>query len=112
MPFLEELSLAVFFFMFLHIFAFVLYNRYRIRQMLYQLGLCRGRELKEADYVDLLDEYTSFLGYASFSPNRRAYPALYTNPAFAQRSKRIMQYFAGALTVGLLTALLISYFQH
>ena len=56
-----------------------------------------------------------FLGYASFSPNRQAYPALYTNPAFAafaQRSKRIMQYFAGAVTVGLLASLLVSLFQH
>ena len=91
----ETLSIAVFVFVFLHLFALVLYNRYRIRQMLYHLGLCRGRELTEKDYVDLLDEYTSFLGYASFSPNRKDYPSLYTNPAFAafaQRSKRIMQY--------------------
>jgi len=81
--------------MFLHTGALVLYNRYRIRQMLYLLGLCRGRELSEKDYVALLDEYTSFLGYASFSPNRQHYPSLYTNPAFAafaHRSKRIMQY--------------------
>ena len=89
--------------------AFVLYNRYRIRQMLYHLNLCRGRELTEKEYVDLLDEYTSFLGYASFSPSRRHYPRLYTNPAFAaftKRSKRVMQCLAGVLAVGILLNML------
>ena len=52
-----------------------------------------------------LNEYTSFLDYASFSPSRQHHPRLYTNPgfaAFAQRSKRIMQYYATALVAGLL----------
>ncbi|OGX89096.1 hypothetical protein BEN47_08195 [Hymenobacter lapidarius] len=114
MPFLEILSLGLFFFVFLHVPAFVFYNRTRIQQMLYYINLCRGRELKEIDYLDLLDEYTSFLGYASFSPNRKYYPSLYTNAAFAafaHRSKRIMQYFALVLVVGVLSMMLLDLVQ-
>lgn len=110
----ETLSIVISFFVFLHIFVLVLYNRYRIRQMLYHLGLCRGHKLTEKDYVDLLDEYTSFLGYASFSPNRKYYPSLYTNPAFAafaQRSKRIMQYLVLAVVGGFLSLMLVDLFS-
>lgn len=101
----ELLSIAAFFFLFLVLLGFISYNRSRIRQMLYHLGLCRGNELTEREYVALLEQYTSFLGYASFSPNRQQYPRLYTNPAFAafaERSKRRMQYYAVALVVGML----------
>ena len=101
----DLLSLAAF--LFLVLLGFVSYNRSRIRQMQYHLGLCRGRELTEREYTGLLDEYTSFLGYASFSPSRQHYPRLYTNPAFAQRSKRIMQYYAVALVAGLLANMLL-----
>jgi hypothetical protein len=110
MPITDLLPLAAFFFLFLVLIGFVSYNRSRIRQMLYHLGLCRGNELTEREYVDLLGEYTSFLGYASFSPSRRHYPRLYTNPAFAafaQRSKRIMIYYAVALVAGLLANALL-----
>jgi len=106
----ELLSIAAFFFLFLVLLGFVSYNRSRIRQMLYHLGLCRGNELTEREYVVLLEQYTSFLGYASFSPNRQHYPRLYTNPAFAafaERSKRMMQYYAVALVVGMLVNILV-----
>ena len=106
----DLLSLAAFFFLFPVLLGFVSYNRSRIRQMQYHLGLCRGRELTEREYTGLLDEHTSFLGYASFSPSRQHYPRLYTNPAFAafaQRSKRIMQYYAVALVAGLLANMLL-----
>lgn len=110
MPTPVLLSLAAMLFMFLVLLGFVSYNRSRIRQLLYHLGLCRGRELTEREYVALLDEYTSFLGYVSFSPNRQHYPRLYTNPAFAdfaQRSKRIVHYYAAALVAGLLLNMLL-----
>ena len=60
--------------------------------------------------MGLLDEDTSFLGYASFSPSRRHSPRTHTNlafAAFAQRSRRIMQCYAVALVAGLLANMLL-----
>ena len=57
MPTTVLLSLTAMLFLFLVLFlvllGFVSYNRSRIPQMLYHLGLCRGKELTEREYVEV-----------------------------------------------------------
>ena len=104
MPFLQKLTFGLLLSAFAHTLAFVLYNRYRRTQLLRFLRECKGQELSERDFATLLDTYTSFLGFAMPSPNRKEYPMLYTNPAFkafAHRSKRVMVY--------LVTGVVLSY---
>ena len=112
---MEALSLVLFGIMFTHIFAFVAYNKYRVKQFIKYISLSRGRELSERDFLELLDNYTSFLGYASFSPSKKDYPSFYTNQefaAFAKRSKSVMIYFASILAVSLVGTAIIDSFQH
>ncbi len=111
---METLSLFLFGVMFIHIFAFVAYNRYRITQLIKYISLSRGRELSERDFSELLDGYTSFMGYSKFSPNMKDYPSLYTNrefAAFTKRSKNIMIYFASVMAVSLVGTAIIDSFQ-
>lgn len=81
--------------LFVHVGAGSLYNKYRIRQLLKYISLCRGRELTEAEFQVLVRTYTSFWAPGRFSPSRTRYPALYTNEdfaAFARQSKYVMVY--------------------
>jgi hypothetical protein len=110
---MEWLSILAFFFVFVHIFAFVLYNKYRIRQIIKYLSICRGRELPERDYKDLLESYTSFLGYAQGFPSKKHYNSMYTNSAFLTfytKSSFMMKYLLSALAVGILANGAIDYF--
>lgn len=58
---------------FVHVGAGALYSKYRVRQLLQYIRLCRGRELTEAEFLVLLRAYTSFGAAARFSPSRALY---------------------------------------
>jgi hypothetical protein len=110
---MEWLSILAFFFVFIHLFAFVLYNKYRILQIIKHLSICRGKELSERDYQDLMESYTSFLGYAQGFPSKKHYNSLYTNPAFLTfytKSSWLMKYLLSALAVGLVANGALDYF--
>jgi hypothetical protein len=110
---MEWLSILAFFFFFIHLFAFVFYNKYRIRQIIKYLSICRGRELSERDYKDLVESYTSFLGYAQGFPSKKHYNSLYTNPGFLTfytKSSFMMKYLLCALAVGILATGASDYF--
>ncbi len=112
---MEWLSILAFFFVFVHIFAFVLYNKYRTSQIIKYISICRGRELSDKDFRDLLDSYTSFLGYAQGFPSKKYYGSMYTNGeflAFYTKSKFIMKYLFSALALGVLANVVIDYFAH
>ncbi|MGY2134906.1 hypothetical protein ACW9KT_21930 [Hymenobacter sp. HD11105] len=88
-----------------------LYNKYRIKQLIKHISLCRGRELSESDFAHLLTKYTSFLSPLSFSPSREHYPTLYTNAAFASfahQSKVIVRYLYAAIIVGYAALLVLA----
>jgi hypothetical protein len=111
---METLSFLIVPILVLHVFAFVLYNKYRIRQLIKYISLSRGKELSELAFSELLDSYTSFLGYSKFSPSREDYPSLYTNQefaAFAKRSKNIMIYFASIMAAGIVGSAIIDSIQ-
>ena len=111
---MQTISLLLFGVMFTHIFALVVYNRYRVKQLIKYISLSKGRELTEREFLELFDNYTSFLGYASFSPRKTDYPSLYTNQdfaAFAKRSKSIMIYLFSALAVGIIGSVLVDSLQ-
>jgi hypothetical protein len=110
---MEWLLILAFFFVFVHLFALVLCNKYRIRQIIKYLSICRGRELPERDYRDLMESYTSFLGYAQGFPSKKYYNSLYKNPGFwtfYTKSSLMMKYLLSALAVGILANGAIDYF--
>lgn len=110
MSFLEKLTFGLLLSGFAHTLALVLYNRYRRRQLLHYLQVCRGQELSEQAFATLLATYTSFLGFALPAPSRRDYPTLYTNPAFqafASRSNYLLAYLATGLVVSYVLASVI-----
>ena len=111
---METLSLFLFGVVFIHIFAFVAYNKYRVKQLIKYISSSRRRELSDREFSELLDNYTSFLGYSSFSPSKTDYPRLYTNQefaAFAKRAKSIMIYLFSALTVGVIGSVIVDSLQ-
>jgi hypothetical protein len=112
---MEWLSILVFFFVFVHIFAFVLYNKYRIRQIIKYISICRGNELSDKDFRDLLESYTSFLGYTQGFPSKKYYGSMYTNSeflAFYTKSRFMMKYLFSAVALGFLANGIIDYFTH
>ena len=111
---METLTLFLLGIWFSHTAALVIYSKYRVKQLIKYISLSRGRELSERDFLELLDNYTSFLGYSSFSPSKRDYPKLYTNQefaVFAKRSKSIMIYLFSALAVGVVGSGIVDYLQ-
>jgi hypothetical protein len=111
---MQTLGLLLFGVMFTHIFVLVVFNKYRVKQLIKYISLSRGRELTEREFLELLDNYTSFLGYSSFSPSKKYYPRLYTNQkfaAFAKRSKDIMIYIFSALAVGVVGSVIVDSLQ-
>lgn len=115
MPILQQLTLGLVLSACAHTLAFVLYNRYRRTQLLHYVQLCRGQELSEQDWANLMETYSSFLGFAMPAPSRSDYPKLYTNPAFegfARRSKRTMIYLATGLVLSYVLAILLDPLQH
>lgn len=114
MPFLQELMPAFILSAFAHTVAFVVYNRYRRTQLLHYLQRFRGQELSERDCANLLETYTSFLGFAMPAPSRTEYPKLYTNPAFegfTRRSKYTMLYLVTGIVLSYGLALVVDSLQ-
>ncbi|OGX88098.1 hypothetical protein BEN47_09505 [Hymenobacter lapidarius] len=111
---MQTLTLFLLSIWFTHTFALVIYNKYRVKQLIKYISLSRGRELSEHEFLELLDNYTSFLGYSSFSPSKKYYPRLYTNQefaAFANRSKSTMIYLFSALAVGIIGSVVVDSLQ-
>jgi preprotein translocase subunit SecG len=114
MLFMEKLMLGLLLWISVHIIVLVLYNRYRRKQLLLYFEICRGQELSERHFKNLMATYTSFLGFAMLPPSRTDYPKLYTNTefnAFVNRSKSVLAYLLTAIILGFVLASMIDSFK-
>lgn len=111
---MENLKARLVVFLFVHIWFFVFYIKYRLRKLLMYISNFRGNKLSEAQFLELLSKYTSFLGYAAVFPDKNYYSNLYTDKkfmAFSQRSKFVTTYFIFSIALGFVFSLFISYFN-
>ena len=86
-----------------HACAGSLYNKYRIGKLLHYISGFRGTLLDEKQFSTLLDKYTSFTAPLQLFPDRKLYPALYSNEefaAFCHNAKLIICYIYFVLIAG------------
>lgn len=97
---------------FSHFFLLIYANKNRIRKLVVFLeDFRRDNLLTEKDYERLHDQYTGFLSYLEFFPDKDDYKALYENndfDKFVTKTRRKLKYYAiiSAVTFALLCTLL------
>ena len=89
--------------MVVHIFAFVIYNKWRVNSIINYLTIRVGNEqnlLRKRQLAELLDNYTSPFGYVFGFPAFQTYTYLYSNSSFLsfyKKAKFIAIYFCAFL---------------
>ncbi len=93
----------------------VIYNKYRIRKIIkYLHAFFEDGILNKIQFQSLLSDYTSFLGYIAWFPDRELYASIYNSrfTNFRRRSKYVILIAISLIALGTICGGLSDLFAH